>query len=230
MAYQLLTGEFPFTVDSHAVLVYEKLHGEAMPLEKLRQDIPQALRFAVHRAMHKDKELRYDSWKAFCDDLAVALPHLAGTENVQLDSSHFDALRKLTFFDEFTDREIWETVHISNWRNYAQGEVIVQECDTGSSLFIITLGDVVVTKGGMELGIMNTGESFGEMSYLDKSQKMRSASVTAATNLCVIEIEGDSLHQATDALQASFARTFITVMVARLRDTDQRLISALGLL
>ena len=229
MAYQLLTGRFPFTADSHETLVFQKLHGEALPLEKRRHDIPQALRFAVHRAMHNDKELRYSSWKAFCDDLAVALPFVPRPEDVRFDSSRFDILRKLSFFSEFLDTEVWETVGISRWQNYAPREVIVREGEAGSSLFIITSGDVVVTKCGVELSIMNSGDSFGEMVYLDKSQQMRSATVTAATNLCVIEIEGEFLHQATDALQASFARAFITIMVARLRNTDQRLISVLGM-
>ena len=229
MAYQLLTGRFPFTADSHETLVYQKLHGEALPLEKRRHDIPQALRFAVHRAMHKDKESRYSSWKAFCDDLAVALPRVSMPEDARFDSSRFNILRNLSFFSEFSDTEVWETVGISRWQNCAVEETIVREGETGSSLFIITCGDVVVTKGGVELSIMSTGDSFGEMVYLDKSQQTRSATVTAATNLCIIEIGGEFLHQATDALQACFALAFITIMVARLRNTDQRLISVLGM-
>ncbi len=229
MAYQLLTGRFPFTTDSHESLVYQKLHGEAFPLEQRRNDIPQELRFAVHRAMHKDKELRYSSWKAFCDDLAAALPHVTRPEETFFDSSHFDSLRNLAFFDDFLDTEIWETVGICRWQKRAAGEILVQEGDAGSSLFIIASGEAVVTKSGVELNQLQTGSCFGEMVYVDKSQLFRSATVTAITPMNVIEIEGESLRQASADLQARFARAFMMVMVERLRNADHRTLSLMGI-
>ena len=66
----------PFTADSHEGLIFEKLHQDAVPMDARRQDIPPSLRFAVHRAMHRDQAVRYDSWQDFCDDLAIALPQV----------------------------------------------------------------------------------------------------------------------------------------------------------
>ena len=137
MAYQLLTGTLPFNATSKDALIYQKLHGEAVPLEKRRLDIPQPLRFAVHRAMHPDKELRYTTWKEFCDDLAAAIPQVARPDEVRFDSSLFNIIRNHSFFSNFSDIEVWETVGISRWQQRKPDEHIVNEGEVSSSFYII---------------------------------------------------------------------------------------------
>jgi len=227
MAYQLLTGMLPFTAKSYDEMIYQKLHEEALPLEKRRLDIPQALRFAVHRAMHRDKDMRYSTWKSFCDDLAAALPNVDRPEEVRFDSARFDILRNLTFFEGFTDNEIWETVGICKWQESQAGEYIVRENDTGSSLFVIINGEAVVTKNDIELTRMNTGSCFGEIAYLDEVRHVRLATVKAISKINMIVIEGDSLQHSTDSLQASFAQAFLHLMITRIKETDRRLLAVL---
>lgn len=227
MAYQLLTGMLPFTAKSYDEMIYQKLNEEALPLEKRRHDIPQALRFAVHRAMHRDKEMRYHSWKAFCDDLVAAMPDIERAEEVRFDSAQFDVLRNLALFANFTDNEVWETVGISQWQERQSNEIIVSEGKAGSSFFIIIRGEASVTKNGIELTRMHEGSCFGEIAYLDETRHTRLATVKAITELSLIKIEGESLQHASDALQASFAKAFLNLMIARIRETDQRLLSVL---
>lgn len=226
MAYQLLTGMLPFTAKSYDEMIYQKLHEEALPLEKRRHDIPQALRFAVHRAMHRDKNMRYNSWKSFCEDLAQALPGLDMIEEVRFDSAKFDVLRNLAFFSGFSDNEIWETVGISLWQEHSAGECIVNEGEEGSCFYILLQGEAGVTKNGVELTRMHSGSCFGEIAYLDERHS-RLATVTAISNLRLIRINGDSLQHASDGLQACFAKAFLNLMIARIRDTDRRLLSIL---
>ena len=227
MAYQLLTGMLPFTAKSYDEMIYQKLHDEALPLEKRRLDIPPALRFAVHRAMHRDKNMRYSSWKAFCDDLAAALPSVERPEEVSFDSAHFDVLRNLAFFANFTDNEVWETVGISLWQNRKAGEYIVREGEVSSSLFVMIDGEAVVTKSDMELTRMHAGSCFGEIAYLDEARHARLATVRAVSDMRMIMIEGESLQHASDGLQASFAKAFLNLMITRIKDTDRRLLSIL---
>ena len=227
MAYQLLTGMLPFTAKSHDEMIYQKLHEDALPLEKRRLDIPQALRFAVHRAMHRDKDMRYSSWKSFCDDLAAALPGMETPEEIRFDSAHFDTLRNLAFFANFTDNEIWETVGLSQWQDKNTGECIVREGENSSSLFLIVNGEASVTKSDVELTRMQPGSCFGEIAYLDEARHTRLATVTALTDMQLIMIEGESLKHASDGLQASFAKAFLNLMIARIKDTDRRLLSIL---
>lgn len=224
MAYQLLTGTLPFNATSKDALIYQKLHGETVPLENRRQDLPQSLRFAVHRAIHPDKDHRYTSWKEFCDDLARALPQVARPEETRFDSSLFGVIRNLSFFAHFSDVEVWETVGLSRWQQRKPEEPIVKEGEVSSSFYIIISGRAVVTKNGVELSHLTTGDCFGELAYLDEARHQRVASVTASTTLNMIEIQGDSLHKASDRLQACFAKAFLNIMVARLSATNQRLL------
>lgn len=227
MAYQLLTGMLPFTAKSHDEMIYQKLHEEALPLEKRRVDIPKALRFAVHRAMHRDPEMRYSSWKAFCDDLAAALPGTERPEEVRFNSTYFDALRNLAFFTNFSDNEVWETVGMSHWQEKKPGEIIVREGESSSSVFLIVNGEASVTKSEVELTRMQSGSCFGEIAYLDEVRHVRLATVTAISTMKIIMIEGDSLKHASDGLQASFAKAFLNLMIARIKDADRRLLSVL---
>lgn len=229
MAYQLLTGRYPFTAKSPADLIYQKLNEEVLSLESWRSDIPQALRFAVHRAMHQDRELRYTSWRAFFDDLAAALPQIAIPEDSRFDSTRFNFMRKFKFFADFSDAEIWETLDISRTLSMGTGKTIIEEGKVGNNLFIITSGQVVVTKNGKEINRMGSGNCFGEIGYLDEVKHLRSSSVTATTALELIEIEGKSLRRASDGLQSRFSKALLTQMVAQMRNTDQLIFSMMGI-
>lgn len=224
MAYQLLTGMLPFTAKSYDEMIYQKLYEEALPLEKRRLDIPQALRFAVHRAMHRDPAMRYASWKAFCDDLAAALPNLDRPQETRFDSGRFDILRNLDFFSSFSDTEIWETVGICQWQDRQAGDSIVREGEVSSSLYVIVSGEAIVTKSGVEIARLQSGHCFGEIAYLDEARHARLATVRATTDMRLIMIEGESLQHASDGLQASFAKAFLNLMVARIKETDRRLL------
>ena len=228
MAYQLLTGMLPFTAKSHDEMIYQKLHEDAVPLEKRRIDIPPALRFAVHRAMHRATEMRYSSWKDFCDDLAAALPSVERHEQVHFDSARFNVLRNLDFFANFTDNEIWETVGISQWQDIKAGDYIVREGEISSSLYIIIKGEASVTKSKVELTRMQRGSCFGEMAYLDEARHARLATVRANTEMSVVMIEGEFLQHASEGLQARFAKAFLNLMLARVSDVDRRLLAVLA--
>lgn len=228
MAYQMLTGMLPFIADSHEGLILEKLNQDAIPMDRRRRDIPASLRFAVHRAMHRDKAVRYDTWQDFCDDLAIALPLVPRPEDANVDSAHFNLLRELPFFAGFSDIELWETVGIGHWQKMAPGEIIVEEDAVGRSLFVITCGEAQVTKMGVAINKMCAGECFGEMTYLDENQLARSATVTTISSMTVIEIEGKSLRQASGGLQACFSKAFLRVMISRLRKADERFLSVAG--
>ncbi|HUX90798.1 MAG TPA: protein kinase [Gallionellaceae bacterium] len=229
MAYQLLTGRYPFTARSPEDLIYQKLNEEVLSLESWRSDIPMALRFAVHRAMHPDRELRYTNWKSFFDDLVAALPQIAIPEDSRFDSTRFNCMRKFKFFAEFMDTEIWETLDISRSLTMGMGKRIVEEGKVGNNLFIIIKGEVVVSKNGKEINRMGAGNCFGEIGYLDQVKHLRSSSVTATTALELIEIEGKSLRRASDALQSRFSKALLTQMVAQMRNTDQLIFSMMGI-
>ncbi len=229
MAYQLLTGRYPFSAKSAEDLIYQKLNEEVMTLESSRSDIPMALRFAVHRAMHPDRELRYSNWRAFSDDLVAALPQIVIPEDSRFDSTRFNFMRKFQFFADFSDTQIWEILDISRMLTMGTGKTIIEEGQVGNNLFIIISGEVVVSKNGKEINRMKAGDCFGEIAYLDEVRHLRSSSVTATTALELIEVEGKSLRYASDGLQSRFSMALLTLLVAQMRSTDQLLFSMMGI-
>ena len=227
MAYQLLTGELPFRADSLTDLIRAKLHGDFTPLDALRKDIPTALRNIIHRAMDANLESRYQTWNALSEDLMEALPRLDQPRADLSESARFDLLTKLPFFLGFTYGQIWDVVRIARWRVEAAGTVIFDEGSVGSAVYVVANGEVMVTRGGAVLNTLGTGECFGEIAFFDEEWPVRSATVMAKTALVLIEIDGQSLRQASEGLQIAFSRALTKTLISRLRHADQRLLEAL---
>jgi eukaryotic-like serine/threonine-protein kinase len=225
MAYQLLTGRYPFTAKSQEDLIYQKLNEEVLSLESWRSDIPQALRFAVHRAMHQDREMRYTSWQGFYEDLAAALPQVSQPDEGRFDIARFNFMRKLPFFADFLDNEIWETLGISRSLSMGTGKTVVQQGEAGGNLYIITSGEVVVIKNGLEINRMGEGDCFGDIAYQEEILHVHTSTVTVAKSISVIEIDGRMLRGASDSLQACFSKSLLSLMVTQLRKADQRILS-----
>jgi small-conductance mechanosensitive channel/CRP-like cAMP-binding protein len=79
-------------------------------------------------------------------------------------------------------------------RMYGAGEVIVRQGDTGRSLFVVHRGEVVVRlePDGREVARTHPGGVFGEMSLLTGDP--RTATVAAARDSVVLEIDADALR------------------------------------
>jgi CRP-like cAMP-binding protein len=104
---------------------------------------------------------------------------------------------------------------------YKAGEVIVQENDFGETAYIIGEGQVEVTKEldgrKVHLAYLGAGETFGEMSMIDK--KPRSATVTAITETVVSEIRRDDFFNSFQT-DPKVALTLLKVLFERLREAD----------
>ena len=70
--------------------------------------------------------------------------------------------------------------------SFAAGDVIFSQGDEGASMYIIVDGDVEVAYDEQRSVRLGAGESFGEMSLIDK--RPRSATVTAATDVTLAPI------------------------------------------
>ena len=228
MAYQMLTGALPFNANSFQEMIHEKLHESFVPIETRRKDLAAEVRFAVHRAIHTEPEIRYSSWQALCDDLALALPEANRSREVAFESARFDTLGKLPFFSGFADAQLWEAIHISEWRDVPESTVIFEQGAASGSIFVIAKGDVVVMREGVTLNRLGPGECFGELAYLDEERPVRSATVKSRTALVLIEIDTEALKQATEALQSAFTRAFMQVMVRRIKHADKRTLDVLA--
>ena len=221
--YQLLTGRLPFQATNNYSMIYQIINTEAPAPSLVRPDVPPQLDAIVKRALQKDTAERYQTWEEVARDLVAVFGNLQRPEKNIPDSEKFNVLRTLAFFKGFADVELWEVLRVTTWNKHPPGHELIKEGDIGKSFFILAAGDVKVTKQGNLLNVLKAGDCFGEMTYLAKKQFQRTASVTAASNITVIEIKPESLAQASELCRHNFNGAFLEMLVDRLSMANTRL-------
>ena len=228
MAYQLLTGAFPFNADTQAAMIYQKTHEEPIALETRRANIPAALRFAVHRAIHRNPKLRYTRWEEFREDLSLAFPEMAMIELETSESARFARYNELAFFRSFSETELWEAVRIGLPRSYPGGKPIFSEGETDSTVYVLQEGELQVSSAGVTINQINEGEGFGEMAFIEGLDHRRTATVRTLRDSTVIAFDDASIKMASGRLQAAFGKAFMRSLATRLVNADRRYVSAVG--
>ena len=228
MAYQLLTGVFPFVATSQAAMIYQKTYEESIALESRRSDIPPALRFAVHRAIHKDPALRYSRWAEFREDLSLAFPEMAKVELQTSESARFARYNELAFFKDFSETELWEAVRLGLPRCYPAGKPIFSEGEADSTVYVLQDGELEVSVGGAKINRITEGEGFGELAFIEGLDHRRTATVSTTRDATVIAFEDAGVSMASGRLQAAFGKAFVRALATRLVNADKRYVLAIS--
>jgi eukaryotic-like serine/threonine-protein kinase len=223
--HQLLTGVLPFNAKNNFSMMYQITTVEPSPPSAHRKEVPRELDAIVKKAMEKDLERRYQNWDELSFDLAAVFrsQEIWRRTDEVADTEKFNTLRAMEFFAEFTDAELWEVLRISSWQDAAPGAALIRQGDPGNYFCILASGEVKVTKRNRLLNILNTGECFGEMSYLSRQTNERSADVISLSPSRVITIRVDDLARASDACRHRFDRAFMSILVERLTMANNRL-------
>jgi serine/threonine protein kinase len=224
--YHLLAGRLPFQAPNNFTLIYQITNLEPPPPSSFRPDIPAAVDAIVQRAMAKDLARRYARWGEFSAELAAAFrsEHFGARKAQEFaDSDRFETLRRLPFFENFSDAELWEVARISTWRHAPAGEPLMKEGEPGDYFCILAQGEVKVTKRGKLLNLLRAGEPFGEMAYLSKHEHARGADVAVAEDASIICVPTLKLNQASAACRHKFDRAFMEILVERLSMANVRL-------
>ena len=224
--HHLLTGRLPFQAANNFSLVYQITSVDPEPPSAYRPEVPPAVDAIVQHAMQKDVERRYRHWEQFSLDLADAFrAHRQGAARAAefADSEKFELLRRLAFFDEFSDAELWEVARISTWRRAASGEILMKEGEPGEFFCLLAEGQVKITRKGKLLNLLRAGEPFGEMSYLTRRSHTRGADVTVMSEASIISVPTERLAQASDGCRHKFDRAFMEILVERLAMANLRL-------
>ena len=162
--YELLAGQRPFQASSDYNMIYQIINSTPTPVEQLRPDIPAALARIVRRAMARELDQRYPSWAEFSRDLAeVAREELSGPSQNFPDAEKFDSLRRLPFFRDFSDVELWEVLRFADWSRVKPGQRIIRDGEKGNFFCFLVQGELTVTKQGKMLNLLTPGDCFGEM-------------------------------------------------------------------
>jgi small-conductance mechanosensitive channel/CRP-like cAMP-binding protein len=110
-------------------------------------------------------------------------------------------------------------------RRFAEGETIVREGDTTSSMFLVAQGEVVISAHGegggtRKLAVLGPGAAFGEISLLTGEPRL--ATARAVTEAALVEIDKETLAPILQA-NPSLAEKLEAVIAEHRRRTADRL-------
>jgi serine/threonine protein kinase len=222
--YQMLAGRLPFVAGSFSSLMYQIANIAPPSLKMLRTDLPDAITQLVERALQKDARMRHSGWDAFSGDLSEVVHRMEvpPPDHVS-EARQFEALRGLSFFRQFREVEIWETLRAGTWRALTAGTTLIREGERGQCLYVLVDGQVEVTRAGYELAKLVNGACFGELLYFEDVNALRGTTARACTDVVVLEIRTAALTAASDACQVQFNRAFLRILLARLEEANRRI-------
>ncbi|WP_263770655.1 serine/threonine-protein kinase [Propionivibrio soli] len=223
--YQLFTGHLPFEAQTQYDVIYQIIHGTPTRPSNLRKEIPEVLDEIVARAMAKDVDARYQNWDEFGRDLAQAFRsgHLKTPKRDFAESEKFDTLRRLAFFADFSDAEIWEVVGFSEWRAAVPGETVIRDGEEGDFFCFLAEGELKVMKNGRVLTLLGKGDCFGEMAVIGKPSRTRGADIVALADSKIITIRDAALKRASEGCRMHVYQSFLGVLSTRLELANARL-------
>jgi len=140
-----------------------------------------------------------------------------------------DLLRRIDLFANLEPLHLAHLAGIAVERKFPRGNVLFDEGDRGSELYVIGQGKVRVSKmipgiGEEALAILGPGAYFGEMEYIDR-ELPRAARVTiheSAVLHCFGFQELDELMRVDRDLALAISMSMLKTFSRRLRDTNDK--------
>lgn len=219
--YELMTGRSPFHAENFSSVVRKVLFQDPHPLRFYRSDIPKTLEVIVMKALSKKTSERYKTGTQFAADLR--LTYIAINDSA-LEVDHqekFNILRKLDFFREFHDSEIWEVLHAIIWREFPPGHQIVTAGNIDETFYIIASGEAAVKREEKNVAVLKSGDCFGEIGYLTRTK--RTVDIVSATDVVILEVNTTIIEQVSPGCQLRFHKVFLKKLIERLSKTSEEL-------
>jgi len=165
--------------------------------------------------MMKDPGKRLNNGATMAAELTRVYKDLRQKYDSLDNREHFDLLRTLTFFHEFSHAEIWEVLRASDWHEYSDGDDIVREGEIDDRFYIIVSGRVSVMANGRSLGTLRNGDCFGETSYVRGAK--RQASIQADGPVTILRVSSTLMEQVSSSCQLRFNKVFLRSLITRLQ-------------
>lgn len=215
--FQLLTGRLPFRANNAGALVYKIVNTDPPSVCALNPNLPEKLDPILRKALEKDLYNRYRNGAEFAKDLSAVRYKIFDENDVEQDFSRFGQLRRLEFFTEFEDIEIWEVLRISIWRELAEKVTLIREGEKSRLFGIIIDGLVEISTEGKAICRAGAGEVIGEMAYLHPRDSTRRATVTTLAPTLFLEVNSAALELSSEEVLSRFRDVLVAKVLDRLR-------------
>ena len=222
--YQLLTGLPPFLILELPLLFQAIRNTPAPRVELLRPDAPRPLCDLVSRLLYKEPGQRFQSGGELAEALTRLFDNLRLAEKQISRRESKDSLRRLHFFNSFTDQQIDEILNASSMLTYTPGQGIIDEGDIDNAFYIIALGSAEVRKGGKKIHTLDKGDCVGEIGFLTATK--RTASVVATAKVLALKINATLMDKVSKDCQLQFYKVFTETLIYRLTVTSAKLSAA----
>ena len=214
--FHMLTGRLPFRAKNPAQLIYKIINTEPPLVSQINSELPEQLDQVIRKALEKDLYSRYKNGADFAKDLSAVRYKILDDTSVPVDNTRYSILRKMPFFTEFEDVEIWEILRFSRWRKSDSNTLLMREGDSDQRFGIVIDGRVEVSVDGQRVSEVSYGEVFGELAYLDEQDHKHMYTVVTTTTTTYLELNPAAPSLATDECQDAFRRRLVTVVARRL--------------
>lgn len=134
-------------------------------------------------------------------------------------TSALDTLGHVVLFSELDMKELVKVANAFRPVDHEADQVVVHEGDPSETLFVIVNGGAKVTRGGVEIATLKSGDHFGEMALL--SRRPRSATVRTSKKSRLLALERDrfyDLMQSDSVIAAKFLWRLAQTLSLRLDD------------
>jgi CRP-like cAMP-binding protein len=149
-----------------------------------------------------------------------------------MNPEYLKMLQGLPLFAEFTDSELEGAIDLIDQVQFAPGECIVKQDESGDCMYVLVEGSarVVHRRGGkeFELAVLKVGDFFGELALVDSGP--RSADVETLTTCTLLRVEHGALRAIAGVYPSAAFKLLLAVgraMVQRMRKGNQKYIDSL---
>jgi CRP-like cAMP-binding protein len=101
-------------------------------------------------------------------------------------------LKQVPLFHDLDNRELDAVGAVVTDLRFDAGQVLIRQGDSAHEMFIVTAGELSVTRDGQHIADIGPGSFAGEMAVLARAP--RNSTVTAKTDVEVLHIDGRSLQ------------------------------------
>ncbi len=219
--FQLLTGRLPFRANNQATLVYKIVNTDPPPVSALNPALPEGLDAILRKALEKDLYSRYRNGAEMAKDLSAVRYKILEEDETEHDMRHFEQLRRVEFFTEFENIELWEVLRVSLWRQVAANVPLITEGSNSRLFGIILAGSVEVSLGGKALCRLGVGEPVGEVAFLHPSSDLRHATVVTLEPTLFLEVNASALALSSEELMGRMRDALLARLIHRLREVNK---------
>ncbi len=130
-----------------------------------------------------------------------------------------EQLRSIPLFSACNDRELGTIDGLVDDYAVGPGAVLAQQGTPARQAFVIVSGEARVDIDGKVIATLSAGDSFGEMALLSRPVGVRSATVTATSDMELLVIEPRSFSSLMEI--PTVAKKLMGELSDRLRATDK---------